>query len=88
MIFDERKKKTFTKYWNNFEEKPKKYTFFSKVFRTLKDKIRKIFGVNVNISVRKTNTIIDTSFTSYQKNQDIINIQNEKKKELISSFLN
>ena len=88
MIFDERKKKTFTKYWNNFEEKPKKYTFFSKVFRTLKDKIRKIFGVNVNISVRKTNTIIDTSFTSYQKNQDIINIQNEKKRELISSFLN
>ena len=88
MIFDERKKKTFTKYWNNFGEKPKKYTFFSKVFRTLKDKIRKIFGVNVNISVRKTNTIIDTSFTSYQKNKDIINIQNEKKKELISSFLN
>tara|TARA_B100001741_G_scaffold29126_1_gene20875 strand:+ start:87 stop:1040 length:954 start_codon:yes stop_codon:yes gene_type:complete len=88
MIFDERKKKTFTKYWNNFEEKPKKYSFFSKAFRLLKDRIRKTFGLNINISIRKTNTIIDTSFTSYQQNKDIIKIQNEKKKELISSFLN
>ena len=59
MIFDERKKKTFTKYWNNFEEKPKKYSFFSKTFRLLKDRIRKTFGLNINISIRKTNTIIE-----------------------------
>jgi len=88
MIFDERKKKTFTKYWNNFGEKPKKYTIFSKILRKLKVNIRKLFLVNVNISIRKTNTIIDGSFTSYQKNKDIINIQNKKKKELISFFLN
>ena len=87
MIFDERKKKTFTNYWNNFEQKPKKYTFFSKHFRKIKEKVRKIFGININISIRKTDTIIDGSFTSFQKNKKLIDIQTKKKHESICKFL-
>ena len=87
MIFDERKKKTFTKYWNNFEEKPKKYNYSSKIFRKIKNSVRKIFGFNVNISIRKTEKIVDGSFNSYQKNNQLINLQNKIKEEAIDSYL-
>lgn len=81
---DHHKKKTYTKYWNNFNEKQKKK--IPNIFKYIKNYIEKITGYKIQINIKKSN-LIDYSFLSFQKNKEIIKIQISSLSKLIGSYL-
>lgn len=83
MEYDSNKQVTLTKYWNNFNQKKKNIalSYFSFLLRVFKKKIRSIIGFKINIT--KMQKIADSSFSSYPKNNFIINLRNKKLKKIL-----
>jgi len=83
MEYDSNKQVTFTKYWNNFNQKKKitALSYFSFLLRVFKKKIRSIIGFKINIT--KMQKIADLSFASYPKNNFIINLRNKKLEKIL-----
>ena len=53
MEFDQYKKKTYTKYWNNFAEKPKIFIGTSIFLKKLKLKLIKFLGFKISIRIKQ-----------------------------------
>jgi len=65
MQFNYQKKKTYTKYWNNFSEKPKKITYISNAFKKLKNYLKKNLGFRISIRINKNIIKKDQAYLSY-----------------------
>ena len=85
--FDKYKKKTLSKYWNNFSIMPKN-SFYSqtKLKKTLR-KIQHFFGFKITIKLRKIKELENDEFQSFQKEKIIIKYRNEKLSEKILIYL-
>ena len=75
MEFDQYKKKTFTKYWNNFSEQPKKFISTSIFFKRLKKFLNKFLGFTISIGIKRNETQRDEADISYPVEQNIKNIE-------------
>ena len=65
MEFDQYKKKTYTKYWNNFSEKPKKLINTSIFLKKLKKYIINFLGFKISIRINKNKPNEDEAYVSY-----------------------
>ena len=65
MKFDKHKKKTYTKYWNNFSEKPKNFIGTSVFLKKLKKSLNKFLGFKISIRVNKNKPQKDEAYVSY-----------------------
>ena len=65
MKFDPHKKKTYTKYWNNFSEKPKNFIGTSVFLKKLKKSLNKFLGFKISIRVNKNKPQKDEAYVSY-----------------------
>jgi hypothetical protein len=63
--FDQHKKKTYTKYWNNFSEKPKNFIGTSVFLKKLKKSLNKFLGFKISIRVNKNKPQKDEAYVSY-----------------------
>jgi hypothetical protein len=63
--FDKHKKKTYTKYWNNFSEKPKNFIGTSVFLKKLKKSLNKFLGFKISIRVNKNKPQKDEAYVSY-----------------------
>ena len=87
MKFDNYKKKTFTKYWNNFSEKPKNFIKSKIYLKNLKFKIIKLLGFKVSIRINKNKSHDDEAYISFPIEQLIKKHRNKLLAEEINSFL-
>lgn len=87
MKFDSYKKKTFTRYWNNFSEKPKKLIRYKNYLKNLKLKIVKFLGFKISIRINKNKLHEDEAFISYPIEKTVIKQRNNLIIEEINSFL-
>ena len=71
--FDNYKKKTFTSYWNNFSEQPKKLIKSKNFLKSLRLKIIKILGFKVSIRINKNKPHKDEAYISYPIDKIVIN---------------
>jgi hypothetical protein len=85
--FDQYKKKTFTKYWNNFSEQPKKFISTSIFFKRLKKLLNKFLGFTISIRIKKNETQRDEAYISYPVEQNIKKYRNNLIIKEIHSFL-
>lgn len=87
MKFDNYKKKTFTSYWNNFSEKPKRFIKSKNYLKNLKHQIVKILGFKVSIRIKKNKPDKDEAYISYPIDRIVIEHRNNLIIEEINSFL-
>ena len=76
MKFDDYKKKTFTSYWNNFSEKPKRLINSKNYLKNLKLKIIKLLGFKVSIRINKNKPREDEAYTSYPIDKIVLKHKN------------
>ena len=65
MEFNYQKKKTYTKYWNNFSEKPRKFNVIVNLFKKLKIILNKFIGFKISIRIKKNTLQKDEAYISY-----------------------
>ena len=87
MEFDQHKKKTYTKYWNNFSEKPKNFISTSIVFKKMKKYLYKLLGFKISIRINKNKPQKDEAYVSYPIEQIIKQDRNSLIIKEIYSFL-
>ena len=87
MKFDNYKKKTFTGYWNNFSEKPRKLIKSKNYLKNLKLKIIKLLGFKVSIRINKNKPHEDEAYTSYPIDKIVLKHRNNLITENLNSFL-
>ena len=87
MKFDNYKKKTFTSYWNNFSEKPKKLIKYKNYLKNLKFKIVKFLGFKISIRINKNKPQKDEAHISYPTDKTVIKQRNNLIALEINSFL-
>ena len=87
MEFDQYKKKTYTKYWNNFSEQPKKFINTSLFFKKLKKVLNKFLGFTISIRIKKNKPQKDEAYISYPVEQNIKKHRNTLIIKEIRSFL-
>ena len=87
MEFDQHKKKTYTKYWNNFSEKPKNFISTSIFFKKLKKYLYKLLGFKISIRINKNKPQKDEAYVSYPIEQIIKQDRNSLIIKEIYSFL-
>ncbi len=87
MKFDNQRKKTFTKYWNNFSTKPKASHNLTNLFKKIKNYIFKLIGFKISIKFIIDKTKSDDTFISYQTDVQIKEYRNKLIKEQILNFL-
>jgi hypothetical protein len=63
--FDQRKKKTYTKYWNNFSTKPTKLTSASIFLKKLKKYFNQILGFKISLRIKRNNSQKNEAYESY-----------------------
>ena len=85
MKIDKYKKKTFSKYWNNFGKNSKKIDKFSSVLKKIKQVSHKILGFKIKLI--KSVNYESEEFTSYQTDSKIINYRNSFLSKEIKSYL-
>ena len=87
MKFDNYKKKTFTGYWNNFSEKPRRLIKSKSYLKNLKLKIIKLLGFKVSIRINKNKPHEDEAYTSYPIDKIVLKHRNNLIIEKLNSFL-
>ena len=87
MKFDQYKKKTYTKYWNNFSEQPKKFISASIFFKRLKKFLNKLLGFTISIRLKKNKPQKDEAYISYPVEQNIKKHRNNLIIKEMHSFL-
>ena len=87
MEFDHHKKKTFTSYWNNFAEKPKKHVIIKSYLKKLKINLNKFLGFKISLRIKKNKPQKDEAYISYPIENDIKEHKNNLIMEEIHSFL-
>ena len=87
MEFDQHKKKTYTKYWNNFYEKPKNFISTSIFFKKMKKYFYKLLGFKISIRINKNKPQKDEAYVSYPIEQIIKQDRNSLIIKEIYSFL-
>jgi hypothetical protein len=87
MKFDYQRKKTFTKYWNNFSTKPKANYNINSFFKKIKDYIFKLLGFKISIKILRYKNKNDDAFVSYQTDFEIKEYRNKLIQEQILKFL-
>ena len=87
MDFDNYKKKTYTKYWNNFSGKPKKI-FYGKTFiKKFKKYLYNLVGFKISIRIKKNKLKVDEAYNSYPTDTTIKKYRNNLIASEIISFL-
>mgnify|MGYP001347055606 CR=1 FL=1 len=71
MEFNYQKKKTYTKYWNNFSEQPKKFIGTSMFFKRLKKFLNNLLGFTISIRLKKNKPQKDEAYISYPIEENI-----------------
>ena len=87
MEFDQHKKKTYTKYWNNFSEKPKNFIGTSIFLKKLKKYLNKLLGFKISIRINKNKPQQDEAYVSYPIEKIIKQHRNSLIIKEIYSFL-
>ena len=87
MKFDHIKKKTYTKYWNNFSEKPKKSFYTSIFLKKLKKYFSKVLGFKVSIRINRNKVQKDEAYVSYPVEKIIKKQRNRLIVKELHSFL-
>lgn len=87
MEFDQYKKKTYTKYWNNFAEKPKIFIGTSIFLKKLKLKLIKFLGFKISIRIKKNKPQKNEAYLSYTFEKSIKSLRNKLIIKEIYSFL-
>ena len=85
--FDHTKKKTYTKYWNNFSEKPKKSFYAAKFLKKLKRYVNKFLGFEVSIRIKRNKIQKDEAYVSYPVEKIIKKYRNKLIIRELYSFL-
>ena len=85
--FDHTKKKTYTKYWNNFSEKPKKSFYASKFLKKLNRYLNKFLGFKVSIRINRNKIQKDEAYVSYPVEKIIKKYRNKLIIRELHSFL-
>ena len=80
-------KKTYTKYWNNFSEKPKNFIGTSVFLKKLKKSLNKFLGFKISIRVNKNKPQKDEAYVSYPIEKIIKQHRNSLIIKEIYSFL-
>lgn len=87
MEFNYQKKKTYTKHWNNFFEKPKKINPTTRLLKKLKKFLSKILKFKISIRISRNDIQKDEAYVSYPTENFIKKIRNDLIVEEIHSFL-
>jgi len=87
MEFNYYKKKTYTRYWNNFSEKQKKINFLTNLLKKLKVFLNKLIGFKVSIRIKKNTIQKDEAYLSYPVENFVKKIKNDLIVKKIHSFL-
>ena len=87
MKFDFQKKKTYTRYWNNFSEKPKKLIFIRNILKKLKIHINKFLTFKISIRINKKKSQKDEAYISYPTEDIVIKHRNNLMLKQIITFL-
>ena len=87
MEFDQHKKKTYTNYWNNFSEKPKKFSGTSIFLKKFKKYLNKFIGFKISIRINKNKPQKDEAYVSYPIENIIKKHRNNLIIKEINSFL-
>ena len=87
MKFDHFKKKTYTRYWNNFSEKPKKSFYASIFLKKLKKYFNKVLGYKISIRINKNKIQKDEAYVSYPVEKIIKKHRNKLIIKELYSFL-
>lgn len=87
MEFNYQKKKTYTKYWNNFFEKPKKINPISQLLKKIKKLLNKFLKFKISIRISRNKIQKDEAYISYPTENFIKKIRNDLVVKEIHSFL-
>lgn len=87
MEFNYQKKKTYTKYWNNFFEKPKKINPISQSLKKVKKLLNKILKFKISIRISSNKIQKNEAYVSYPTENFIKKIRNDLIVKEIHSFL-
>jgi len=85
--FDLYRKKTFTRYWNNFSQKPKKNQSYLKFLKIIKKYFSRFFGYKLSIKISKNSNTKDETFTSYQVDKYVLNYRNIELLKIVRGYL-
>ena len=87
MEFNYKKKKTYTKYWNNFSEKHKKISSLTNPLKKFKFFLNKFLGFKISIRISRNKVQKDEAYISYPTENFVKKIRNDLIVEEIRSFL-
>ena len=87
MEFNYYKKKTYTKYWNNFSEKQKRINVISNLLKKLKFFLNKFIGFKISIRIKKNTIQKDEAYLSYPIENFVKKNRNDQIVKEINSFL-
>jgi len=85
--FNYQKKKTYTKYWNNFSEKHKKIKPVTRLLKKLKFFLNRFLGFKISLRIRRNKIHKDEAYLSYPTENFVKKIRNDLIVEEIHSFL-
>ncbi len=87
MEFNYQKKKTYTEYWNNFFDKPKKMSSIKNLFKRLKINLYKFIGFKISVRIIKNTIQKDEAYLSYPTENFVKKNRNQHIVKEIHSFL-
>ena len=87
MEFNYNKKKTYTKYWNNFSEKPNKAHPVTKALKKLKIFLNRLLKFKISIRISRNKVQKDEAYLSYPTENFVKKVRNDLIVEEIRSFL-
>lgn len=87
MEFNYKKKKTYTKYWNNFFEKHNKISHLTNPLKKFKFFINKFLGFKISIRISRNKVQKDEAYLSYPTENFVKKVRNDLIIEEIRSFL-
>ena len=87
MKFNYQKKKTYTNYWNNFFEKPKKINPITQSIKKLKFFLSRLIKFKISIRIRRNNAQKDEAYVSYPNENFVKKFRNNLIVDEIDTFL-
>ena len=87
MKFNYQKKKTYTNYWNNFFEKPKKINPITQSIKKLKIFLSRLIKFKISIRIRRNEAQKDEAYVSYPTENYVKKFRNNLIIDEIHSFL-
>ena len=85
--FDKYKKKTYTLYWNNFSEKPKKFLLIKSFFKKIKILLKRSLNFQISIRVQRNKQKKDEAYLSYPVEKIVKSQRDSQLQKEIIAFL-